>query len=87
VKKALSKQIRDSLDIFHTGANDVIIQVKRLEDIGISPFSMCLGIILVVMGILTYYLAPAAFIFDQMGIFFFILNFVLILMIVGMGLV
>lgn len=87
VKRALSKQIRDSLDIFHTGANDVIIKIIRLEDYGISLFSTSLGLILVVMGVMTYYMAPAAFLFDKMELFFVILNLILIFMIIGMGFV
>jgi hypothetical protein len=47
VKKALSKKIRDSLDIFHTGVNEVVVSVIKLEHYGISVFGIALGVILV----------------------------------------
>lgn len=45
-----------------------------------------LGITLVVLGILTYYVAPMSFIFDNLQLFFFILNVILVLMILGLSL-
>lgn len=47
IKKALSKKIRDSLDIFHTGVNEVVVSVIKLEHYGISVFGIVLGVILV----------------------------------------
>lgn len=84
IKRALGKKIRDSLDVFHTGINDVMVKVVKLSNWGLSPFELSLGITLVVMGVLTYYLAPAAFIFNRLDIFFFILNIILVGMIVGL---
>jgi len=42
---------------------------------------------LIFMGILTYYVAPMSFLYENYALFFFILNFVLILMIIGMAFV
>lgn len=85
VQRALNKKIRDSLDIFHVGVNETVAQIIKLENFGISPLEIALGITLVVVGVMTYYLAPAAFLFRKMEIFFFILNFILIGMILGLG--
>lgn len=87
VNRALSKKIRDSLDIFHSAANDSIVTVRKLTDFGVSLFQVGLGIILVSMGLMTYYLAPAAFLFNHLEIFFFILNIILIGMILGLSLI
>jgi hypothetical protein len=87
VNRALSKKIRDSLDIFHSAANDSIVTVRKLTDFGVSLFQVGLGTILVSMGLMTYYLAPAAFLFNHLEIFFFILNIILIGMILGLSLI
>jgi len=85
VKRALGKKIRDSLDILYTGVNEVLVKIIKLKSFGLSPFEISLGITLVLMGVLTYYLAPAAFIFDRLDLFFFILNLVLLGMIIGLS--
>lgn len=85
VQKALGKKIRDSLDVFRTTANDVFVQIVKLQQFGISLFNLSLGLTLVAMGILTYYLAPASFLFDRLDIFFFIINLILICMILGLA--
>jgi ABC-type lipoprotein release transport system permease subunit len=87
VNKALSKNIRDSLDLFHTGASDAVVKIKKLANYGISVFQFCLAIVLLSFGLMTYYLAPAAFLFDRLDIFFFVLNFILICMIMGLSLI
>jgi len=85
IKKALLNKIRDSLDVFHTGINDVVVKIYKLESFGLSPFQTILGITLVVMGVMTYYLVPASFLFNRIDLFFFILNIILIGMIIGMA--
>ena len=85
IKRALGKKIRDSLDIFHTGISDVLVKIVKLENFGISTFEAILGLTLVWIGVMTYYLAPAAFIFNRLGIFFIILNIILLGMIVGLA--
>ena len=85
IKRALGKKIRDSLDIFHTGISDVLVKIVKLENFGISAFETILGLTLVVMGVMTYYLAPAAFIFNRLEIFFMILNIILVGMIIGLA--
>jgi len=36
IKKALSKALRDSLDLFHRVVNDILVTVVKLEMMGIS---------------------------------------------------
>jgi hypothetical protein len=84
IQRALGKKIRDSLDVFHSGINDVMIKIIRLENYGLSVFEITLGLTLFSMGLLTYYGVPAAFLYNRLEIFFFILNLILIGMIIGL---
>lgn len=85
IKRALGKKIRDSLDVFHSGVNDVMVKIIKLENYGLSVFEITLGLTLFIMGALTYYVAPAAYLFNRLEIFFFILNIILIGMIIGLA--
>ena len=84
VQKALGKKIRDSLDVFHVGANEVYAKIIKLEDFGLSPFEFVLGLTLTTIGVITYYFVPAAFLFQKFELFFFSINLLLILMVVGL---
>jgi hypothetical protein len=87
IQRALSKNLRTSLDLYHRAVTEVTVSVKRVEDMGLSVNQLVVGITLVVMGVLTYYVAPMSFIFKNYTLFFFILNVVLIFMILGMSFV
>lgn len=52
---------------------------------GMSVPQLMLALMLVIMGVITYYLAPMAFIYQKYALFFMILNLVLILMILGLS--
>lgn len=54
---------------------------------GLSINQLIVAVMLVTLGILTYYVAPMAFIYKNYSLFFFILNFILILMILGLAFV
>jgi len=84
IKRALGKKIRDSLDVFHTGLNEVMIRIIKLENYGLSIFEITLGITLTLMGVITYYFLPASFLFNRLDLFFFILNMILVGMIIGL---
>lgn len=60
------------------------VSIKALEEYGLSLNQMFLGLGLVILGILTYYVAPQAFLFKKFEIFFSIMNLLLILMILGL---
>ena len=46
-----------------------------------------MAVMLVVLGIFTYYVAPSCFLFGKYELFFFILNNVLLMMIIGLTLI
>jgi hypothetical protein len=52
--------------------------------IGLSPTQIVAGIMLVVLGVVTFYLVPSAFINQNMSLFFFVFNMILVMIIFGM---
>ena len=83
IKRALSKNIKDPLNLFNTVVNEIIIKIIKLENYGVSVFETTLGLTLTMMGIVTYYFIPSAFLYNRLDIFFLILNLILIGMIIG----
>ena len=60
------------------------IRIQKLKNYGLSVPQFIMAIMLVVLGVMTYYVAPTAFIYKNYELFFTILNSVLILMILGL---
>ena len=54
-----------------------------MSEYGLSPAQFVLAIMLIVLGVLTYYVAPTAFLFKQLGLFFAVINGLLIMMVIG----
>jgi ABC-type antimicrobial peptide transport system permease subunit len=84
IKKALSSNLKDSLAIFSKKITDISVNIVKLERLGISPSLLLSSIILIILGFITYYLAPMAFLKSDFSTFLFILNSILIMMIIGM---
>ena len=84
IKEALGKNLRTSLDLYHRSAGEITIVVQKLADLGLSLNQFILAIMLVVLGVICYYVAPSAFLFQNFSLFFMILNGLLLLMILGM---
>lgn len=84
IQKALGKNLRASLDPMHRSAGELLVQIKSLEKFGLSLNQLLMSFMLVVLGILTYYVAPAAFLLGQFEVFFGILNSLLLMMILGL---
>lgn len=84
IQKALGKNLRASLDLYHRKAGELTIAIQKLKDYGLSMEQFVLAIMLVVLGILTYYVAPVSFLFQKIELFFLILNGLLLIMILGL---
>ncbi len=84
IKKALSENLKEALTIFNKKVTDISIQIMKLEKLGISPASTLSALLLIIMGFITYYLAPLSFFLNDFGFFLLILNFILIIMIIGL---
>ncbi|EGR28776.1 permease family protein, putative [Ichthyophthirius multifiliis] len=83
IQRAMSKTLRDSLDLYHRVVNQISVSVQKLEKLGISFSQSVNAFTLILMGIVCYYIAPAAFVFKKLDLFLAIINIVLIMMIIG----
>ena len=84
IQRALGKNLRASLDQYRRSLSDMAVQIKSLQKYGLSLNQFFMGLGLLILGILTYYVAPQAFLFRKFEIFFGIMNLLLILMILGL---
>jgi hypothetical protein len=84
IQRALGKNLRQSLDLYQRSASELTVTITKLSEIGLSLPQLVMAVMLVVLGVLTYYVAPSAFLFGKFELFFFILNSVLLLMIIGL---
>lgn len=62
----------------------MIITIQKLQSYGLSPVQSTVSLMLVILGIVTYYLAPTAFMFGNFPLFFGIMNMILLLKILGL---
>lgn len=63
IQRALSKTLRDSLDLYHRSINEFKVEILKLERLGLSLGQLLSASTLVIIGIITYYLAPYAFVY------------------------
>lgn len=56
----------------------------KLAELGLEPWQTALSILLVVIGFVVYYVIPYSFIFQNLPLFFFILNGILLGMLFGL---
>jgi hypothetical protein len=84
IKKVLNSNLKENLSIFNKKISEIVVYMIKLENIGISPTSLLASIILIVIGIFTYYVSPLSFIYLNQKLFLFIMLGILILMILGL---
>lgn len=83
IYRALSKTLKDSLDLFHRTIDEISVKTLKLEKLGISFSQFFNSVTLIVMGITTYYFAPMAFVKQDIKLFLAIMNIVLVFLILG----
>lgn len=81
---ALSRTLRDSLDVYHHMANDIFIHVRKLESLGLELWQTSLSVLMLIFGFVTFYLVPYAFTFQRFDMFLGILNGILLGMLFGL---
>eukprot|EP01107_Rhizomastix_libera_P010431 TRINITY_DN26_c0_g1_i5.p1 TRINITY_DN26_c0_g1~~TRINITY_DN26_c0_g1_i5.p1 ORF type:complete len:1436 (-),score=485.84 TRINITY_DN26_c0_g1_i5:6-3914(-) len=84
IMRALTKTLRDALDIYHQVQAEVIVQITRLKDMGISVWLFLISAMVVVIGFVTYYLIPVSFIFSNFSMFFTIMCLILLMTLAGL---
>ena len=83
IKRALSRTLRDSLDVYHQTSQQVNVQMIRLEALGLNPWQIVSAVMMVSVGFLIYYVVPLTFIFLNISMFLTILNGILLGMLIG----
>lgn len=81
-QQTLGKSIREALEGGKGG--EVKVMVARLEQLGVGAGGIGSGLLLVVMGIVAYYLVPRAVLMMDLGQMVGVLDFILMAMIGGM---
>jgi len=87
IQRALSKTLRDALDVYHASTNETSVTFVKLENLGIELWQTALAVMMVVCGFVIYYLIPAAFVMGNMPMFLGILTAILLGMVLGCSLI
>eukprot|EP00741_Cyanophora_paradoxa_P007415 tig00001128_g7174.t1 len=85
IRRALSRTLRDALDIYHQSFSEVTVRMMRLEELGLSLLQTAVAVLLIVIGFVVYYLIPYAFTFGDLPLFFTLLIFILLGMLAGLA--
>ena len=83
IQRALSRTLRDSLDVYHQTSQQIDVQMVKLETLGLDPWQIACALMMVFVGFLIYYVVPLAFIFLNVSLFLTILNGILLGMLLG----
>jgi len=86
IQSALSKTLRDALDLYHSSVNDTRVTFTKLANLGLSPVQTNASLLMVIFGFIIYYLIPYSFIFQQFALFFDIFVLILLGMLFGLSL-
>jgi len=86
IRRALSKTLRDSLDLYHQTFNEVRVTVMKLETLGLSPGQTVISILLVATALALNGMMTAFF-FGDFPLFLTILNIILVSMLIGLSVV
>ncbi|ELP85040.1 hypothetical protein EIN_079820 [Entamoeba invadens IP1] len=84
IRRVLSKTLRNSLDLYHSAANEVNVTIKRIEDIGMSPLLIMISIIMIIASFITYYLVPLSFLNTNFTLLFTCFLIVLLAFLAGL---
>ncbi len=87
IREAMSKTLRDSLDVYRKTLDGMTITMTKLEDLGISPIQIIVGLMMTIFGFVVYYFMPSSLLTMNFDLFFFIILAVLFVMVIGMTLI
>jgi hypothetical protein len=72
------------LDLNHRANQEKSVSVQKLEDLGLSLNQTLVGVMLVILGFITYYCVPLTFFYGKTEWFLFIFDTLLIMIIIGL---
>lgn len=84
IRRALSKALRDGLDLLRRSLNEVLVQIIRLNSMGLSLAQLTFALTLVACGLIAYYLVPLSIYYKNLESFAFMMNLIFLSMIIGM---
>ena len=84
IKEALGNSLRDALDRFRSGVDEMDVQFMRMENVGVAPNQIIVALLILGNSFLTLYVAPKHIMEINVGEAFFTLNFLLIGVILGL---
>ena len=84
VKSAMARSLRDALDVYRQKNNETKVTLMRLAELGLEPWQTMLGWFLTLAGFVIYYMIPFSFIFNNLWLFFLLLNLILLTMLFGL---
>uniref|UniRef100_A0A6U6A8Q8 ABC3 transporter permease C-terminal domain-containing protein n=1 Tax=Guillardia theta TaxID=55529 RepID=A0A6U6A8Q8_GUITH len=84
IKRALSRTLAESLDVYHKTHAETIVHFQRLADLGLSPSQTFGAVGMVVTGVLIYYVIPLSFLLQNFSLLLSSLNFILLGTVAGL---
>ena len=84
IRRALSRSLAESLDVYHKATSETTVRSVRLEDLGLSPSQTTLAVGLIFAGATVYYVIPMSFVFRDFDLLLSSLNAILISTLVGL---
>ena len=87
MQRALSRTLRDALDVYHQVQSETMVRIIKLESLGLSPWQVAASLMMIIFGFVVYYIIPYAFTFGDLRLFFTILILILLGMLLGLSLV
>jgi ABC-type antimicrobial peptide transport system permease subunit len=85
IRRALSRTLRDALDVYHQKFSETVVKIVRLEEIGVSVEQTVWSIMMIVFGFMLLYVVPFAFRYQYWGIFLGLINATLLGMVMGLA--
>lgn len=83
IKQALGTSLRNALDRFRQGVDELQVQFVRMENAGTSPTQMAIAITFIIASFLTLFLIPKSIIDGSVKLIFLYLNMLLIGCVIG----
>jgi len=87
IKQALGNSLRNALDHFRSGNEVLEVKMIRMKNFGLSINQIFLAFALLGCGVLTYIYVPQALISNDFRRFSYLINFLLIVLVLGFILV
>jgi len=78
MRRVLTRTLGESLDVYHQASTETTVNVKRLEDMGLSVTQTLVALLLVGSGGVIYYIIPMSFIFQDLDLLLSALNAILL---------